>query len=193
MSRPEGSLRTLPTIHGIVGLGTCLCLILLYLGIDAFGAVNDVGNGVLGLLSAALAWRCQQAGVTAGRAFVVIAALGAAITVIGSILVLTDATGFFLAGLVSSLGFAVIGIWLVAINRRPDDPWLRQLRRAGLVAGIVMLLGFVSAPGIALGLDDMDAAPAWTYFGGFSWAGTYLLFPLWSLRLGHSTSVPRPD
>ena len=186
----ERDLGTVATVHGIVGLITCLCLILLYLGADAAGAVNDVGNGVLGLLSAWLVWRCHQAGLTAGLVFVGIAALGAVITVIGSILILTDATGFFLAGLVSSLGFAVIGIWLVAVNRRSEEPLPRRLRTAGLVAGVVMLLGFVGAPGIPMGLDDMETAPGWTYVGGLSWAGTYLLFPLWSLRLARATSVP---
>ena len=180
MVERDPNLSGLAIVHGLVGFATCLCLILLYLGADAFGPINDVGNAVLGLLSAALAWRCQQA----GRAFVVIAAIGAAITVVGSVLVLTDATGFFLAGLVSSLGFALIGVWLVAVNRTSEDIWTHRLRRAGLVAGVVMLLGFVSAPGIALGLDDLDTAPGWTYLGGFGWAGTYLLFPLWSLRLG---------
>jgi hypothetical protein len=179
-------LRRLALVHGVVGLATCLCLIVLYLGVDPFGAINDVGNGALGLLSAGLAWRCRQAGATAARAFVGIAALGAGITIVGSVLVLTEATGFFLAGLVSSVGFALIGVWLVAVNRRAG-PWPRRRRRTGLIAGIVMLLGFVNAPGIAMGLDDMDTAPAWTYLGGLSWAGTYLLFPIWSLRLARST------
>src|SRR5262249_50566306 len=109
--------------------------------------------------------------------------LGAAITVVGSALVLTDATGFYLAGLVSSLGFALIGVWLVTVSRALS----RRLRRAGLIAGTVMLLGLVTAPGIAMGLDDMDTAPAWTFLGGLSWAGTYLLFPAWSFRLSQAS------
>jgi len=53
-----------------------------------------------------------------------------------------------------------------------------------------MLLGFVSVPGIIMGLDDLNTAPGWTYVGGLSWAGTYLLFPAWSLRLAGTTSPP---
>jgi hypothetical protein len=107
---------------------------------------------------------------------------------VGSYLILSDATGFFLAGLVSSVGFALIGVWLIAVNRwaAADSPGPRRLRTAGLVAGAVMALGFINAPGIAMGLDDMETAPAWTYLGGFSWAGTYLLFPIWSLRLARA-------
>jgi hypothetical protein len=182
-------LRRLAIVHGIVGLATCLCLILLYLGAGAFGAINDVGNAALGLLSAALAWRYQQSAAKVRPVFVGVAFLGAVITVVGSILILTDATGFFLAGLVSATGFAVIGVWLVAASRKlTDDPWPQRLQRAGLVAGIVMLLGFVNVPGIIMGLDDLDTAPGWTYIGGLSWAGTYLLFPAWSLRLAGTTA-----
>jgi hypothetical protein len=51
-----------------------------------------------------------------------------------------------------------------------------------------MVVGFINAPGIAIGLDDMDTPPAWTYLGGLSWAGTYLLFPVWSLRIGRAAT-----
>ncbi|NUR93856.1 MAG: hypothetical protein HOV67_01220 [Kribbellaceae bacterium] len=66
-----------------------------------------------------------------------------------------------------------------------------DLRRAGLVAGVVMLLGLVGVPGILMGLDDMDTAPAWTFVAGISWAGTYLLFPAWSLRLARQNRPER--
>ena len=176
------SLGIVAMVHGIVGLASCLCLIVFYLGADAFGSINDVGNAVLGVLSGVLAWWCQQSGLTVRAVLVGIAILGAAVTVVGSVLVLTEATGFFLAGLVSSTGFGLIGVWLVAVSRSCPP----HVRRAGLVAGVVMLLGLINAPGIAMGLDDMGAAPAWTYLGGLSWAGTYLLFPAWSLRLSQT-------
>lgn len=184
-------LRRMAIVHGIVGFATCLCLIVFYLGADAFGSINDVGNAALGLLSGGLAWRFQESAAKVRPVFVGIAALGAMIIVVGSILILTDATGFFLAGLVSATGFALIGVWLIAAGRRlADSPWPQRLQRAGLVAGAVMVLGFVSVPGIIMGLDDLNTAPGWTYVGGLSWAGTYLLFPAWSLRLAGTTSPP---
>ncbi|MFI7065431.1 hypothetical protein ACIBL3_30850 [Kribbella sp. NPDC050124] len=193
------SLGGLAIAHGIVGLATCLALIVFYAVGGAFGAINDVGNAVLGLLSAGLALQSWRSG-TLGRAVLVwIATVGAAITVVGSYLVMTDSTGFFLAGLVSSTGFALIGVWLFAVNRAvnraadPSRPWAR-LRRSGLVAGAVMLVGFINTPGIFMGLDDMQTAPVWTYIGGLSWAGTYLLFPVWSLKLaGLLLGVAEPE
>ncbi|WP_238163030.1 hypothetical protein [Kribbella capetownensis] len=183
----EGRLRGLALVHGLVGLGSCLCLIVYFTAGGPFGAINDAGNGLFAVLSAVLAWFWQYSDARTQGVLVGTATLGAAIAVVGSILILTDATGWFLSGLVSSAGFAVIGIWLVAVNRgAADDPLSRRLRRSGLIAGVVMLLGFVSAPGIFMGLDDADTAPAWTYLGGFGWAGTYLLFPVWSLRLSRA-------
>ncbi|MGW6196537.1 hypothetical protein ACWF0M_10380 [Kribbella sp. NPDC055110] len=162
--------------HGIVGLATCACLIVFYAAGEPFGVINDLGNALLGLLSLTLAWLLRS-----GRRAVLlgVAAVGAVLTVLGTVFVLTGITGFYLAGLWSSFGFALIGVWLVGISRIG----LPRLRRAALVAGLVMLLGLVGVPGILMGLDDMDTAPAWTFVAGVSWAGTYLLFPAWSLRL----------
>ena len=169
-------MRPAALVHGIVGLATCLCLLGFYAGTDSLGAVNDVGNAVFGVLSLVLAWLLR-----ADLLFFGLAAIGAVLTVVGTVLVMSETTGFYLAGLVSGLGFALIGGWLVAVNRR-TPPALR-LRRSGLIAGGVMLLGLIGAPGIALRIDIMETAPWWTFVAGFSWAGTYLLFPVWSLRL----------
>jgi hypothetical protein len=163
----------LAVVHGVVGLTTCLFLILLYLNVEVFGPVNDVGNAVFGLLSLALARALPSSSF--GRA---LAAAGALSTVVGSVLVLSGATGFYLSGFVSSLGFALIGAWLVGFTRRTTG-----LPRGGTVAGAVMLLGLIGVPAIAMGIHDLDTAPAWTFVAGASWAGTYLLFPIWSLRL----------
>jgi hypothetical protein len=73
------------------------------------------------------------------------------------------------------------------------DPSLPALARLHGIVGLttcacLILLyagafGLVGVPGILLGIDDMNTAPAWTFVAGLSWAGTYLLFPAWSLRL----------
>ncbi|MGZ0146220.1 hypothetical protein ACXJJ3_04065 [Kribbella sp. WER1] len=160
----DRTVRQVALTHAIVGFGTCLCLLVFYTGAAAFGPINDVGNALLGLLSFALAWILRPRTVLAG-----LAAVGALLTVVGTVLVLGGITGFFLAGLWSSFGFALIGVWLVGVR--------------GLLPGVVMLLGFVGVPGILMGLDDLGSAPGWTFAAGASWAGTYLLFPAWSLRL----------
>jgi hypothetical protein len=61
------------------------------------------------------------------------ATLGAIVMVVGSTLIIFDITGWYLAGLVSSVGSALIGIWLLVANRlpsarsraaaRPDHAW----------------------------------------------------------------------
>lgn len=170
----DPSLPTLARLHGIVGLTTCACLILLYAGAAPFGLLNDLGNALFGLLSFALAWRLGRRRLLLG-----VVAVGAVLTVVGTVLVVSDMTGFYLAGLWSGFGFGLIGIWLVATSRLLRG----RLRRAGVIAGAVMMLGLVGVPGILLGIDDMNTAPAWTFVAGLSWAGTYLLFPAWSLRL----------
>ncbi|MER7247750.1 hypothetical protein [Kribbella sp. NPDC000426] len=172
------STRSVATAHGIVGFITCACLIIFYAAGEPFGTSNDVGNALLGLLSLALAGllrRPAPAPTRSDRVLLGIAAVGAALTVAGTVLVVSGITGFYLAGLWSAAGFGLIGVWLVGISRR--------VRPTGMVAGVVMLLGLLGVPGIFMGIDDMDNAPVWTFVAGVSWAGTYLLFPAWSLRL----------
>ncbi|WP_350276606.1 hypothetical protein [Kribbella sp. HUAS MG21] len=175
----DAALPQVARVHGVVGFATCACLIVFYAVGDPFGLINDVGNALLGLLSLALAW------LVSGRHILVgVAAVGAALTVVGTVLVVSGITGFFLAGLWSSLGFALIGLWLLGAGRSPARP-------SGLVAGGVMLLGLLGVPGILMGLDDMDNAPVWAFVAGVSWAGTYLLFPAWSLRLARRHGAER--
>ncbi|GAA1126737.1 hypothetical protein GCM10009630_25710 [Kribbella jejuensis] len=181
--------------HGIVGFATCLCLIIFYAGAAAFGPINDVGNAVLGLLTIPLArLLAANPGASSGarerggsRLAFAVAVVGAGVAVAGTVLVLTGITGFYLAGLWSSFGFSLIGAWLVATH------WHRSSahRRAALAAGAVMMLGLIGVPGILMGLDDMDSAPDWTFVAGISWAGTYLLFPSWSLRLARQDRPER--
>ena len=83
----------------------------------------------------------------------------------GSTLVVSGTTGCFLAGLVSSVGFAGIGTWLVILNRSDAIAAVlpRRLRSLGIAAGALMALGIAAAPGIVLRLDDMATAPAWVW------------------------------
>src|SRR4029078_11446369 len=101
------------------------------------------------------------------------------LTVAGSALVISGATGFFFAGLVSSVGFAGIGAWLVVLNRGDALAAVtsRRLRSLGIAAGSLMALGIAAAPGVVLGLDDMAAAPAWVWIGLFCWLGIFVGYP----------------
>jgi hypothetical protein len=176
---------------GAVAAGSAACLATLFLVGQPFGTINDIGNATTGVLSAALAWRLRsQLPDGTSKVTVGLALLGAAITVVGSILVVSGTTGFFLAGLVSSVGFAAIGTWLVALNRSAlgvaTTP--RRLRTLGIAAGALMMLGFVALPGIPMRIDDMSTAPPWVWISSASWLGTYVALPAWAIWFGASES-----
>jgi hypothetical protein len=173
---------------GVVAAGSAACLAAYFVVRGPFGAINDFGNAAIGVLSAALAWQIRRQDPARASDIAVGAALvGAAITVVGSALVMSGTTGFLLAGLVSSVGFAGIGAWLVAVNRGDSgaEAWPRRLRSLGVLAGALMAFGVVMVPGIALRLDDMATAPAWTWIGFLGWLGTFIAYPVWAIWLGN--------
>lgn len=172
---------------GAIAAGGAVCLAAYFAIGGPFGTVNDIANGTAGVLSAVLAWRLRHAIAGRARDLALGAAIGgAALTAIGSGLVVSGTTGFFLAGLVSSLGFAGIGAWLVALNRSADPParWPRRLRTLGVAAGGLMALGVLQSPGIVLRLDDMATAPGWIWIGSLGWLGTFVAYPAWAIWMG---------
>jgi hypothetical protein len=170
---------------GAAAAGSAICLGTYFAIGGPFGTINDVGNAATGILSAWLALRLRpRIESPAKDAAVAAAVVGGAITVVGSALVVSGTTGFFLAGLVSSVGFAGIGAWLLVTNRRASAAWPRGLRMVGVAAGVFMAMGIVALPGILLRLDDMASAPAWVWIGLTGWLGTFVLYPAWALWLG---------
>lgn len=177
---------------GIAAAGSAACLATYYAVQGPFGTINDIGNAATGVLSAGLAWRLrQQIPSRAGNLAVSAAIAGAGLTVAGSTLVVSGTTGFFFAGLVSSLGFAGIGAWLVVLNRGDSMATVtpRRRRSLGIAAGALMALGIAVAPGIVLGLDDMATAPAWVWIGLVGWFGTFVVYPAWAIWLASVARV----
>lgn len=175
---------------GVVTLISVASLALFYTVGKPFGAINDWTVGLSGLVSGMLAWATQRRAIVRGPRSATVstgaAVVGAAIVVAGSALVISRTTGFVLAGLVESLGYALIGLWLVALNRSIGSAsgWPRRLRTLGLAAGSVMGLGLVAVPGILMGLDDADTAPGWIWIAFIGWLGIFLLYPIWSIWFG---------
>ena len=172
---------------GLVAAGSAVCLGT-YLAVGGpFGTINDIGNAATGVLSGWLAWRLRR-DVTGrvGEVAVGTAMVGAAVTVVGSSLVVSGTTGFLFAGLVSSVGFAGIGAWLVVLNRSRAQvaEWPGALRTVGVVAGALMAAGILTLPAIPAGYDDMDTAPGWIWIGFLSWLGIYVVYPAWALAMG---------
>jgi drug/metabolite transporter (DMT)-like permease len=181
---------------GVVAAGSAVSLATFFAVGGPFGTINDIGNAAVGVLSAALAWRLRQELAGPLRDVAVgLALVGATLTVIGSALVVSGTTGFFLAGLVSSVGFAGIGTWLVIANRarvagiRPAG----RLRYLGLLAGSLMAAGVVSAPGILLQFDDMATAPGWVWIGFLGWLGTFVAYPAWALAVAWTATRVRRE
>lgn len=89
-------------------------------------------------------------------------------------------------GNVSSLGFARIGAWLIALAGTAPTAFgrPRRQRSAGLIAGGPMAMGAMSLPAIAQGLDDPAAAPGWGWLGSIAWLGVYVVLPVWAAWFG---------
>jgi hypothetical protein len=171
---------------GIVAICSAASLLIFFIVAGPFGTLNDIGNAATGVLSGWLAWRLGRLlpGSPTGAALA-LCLVGAAVAVVGSVLVISGATGFFLAGLVTTVGFAAIGVWLIALNRSVGGTaWSRGVRSLGLIAGALMVTGVITLPGILMGLDDQDTAPDWIWIGFIGWFATFFVYPAWAIWVG---------
>jgi hypothetical protein len=178
-------------VAGVAGFLGLACLILFFAGARPFGPLNDICIGLAAVLSAVLAWMLyperhahaplvSQAGLLA-------ATLGALVVVVGSVLVVSGKTGWFLAGLYMAAGNALIGLWLLGLNCSAlrGNPWPHGLAVFGFVVGLIMALGLATIPGIMGGIDAWAAAPWYVnYIGQAGALGYLVLCPLWCVLLG---------
>jgi hypothetical protein len=177
----------LATAVGVVAVGSAVSIATYSAVGGPFGLLNDIGNAATGVLGACLAWRLRgQLPGQLGNLATGAAMLGAAVTVVGSALVVSGTTGWFFASLVSTVGFAGIGAWLVAFARGAGTAaaWPRRLGVVGVAAGSLMALGVLALPGIALRLDDAATAPGWAWVAYIGWLGIYVVYPAWAFWLG---------
>lgn len=185
VDRPEQPIAGwVAMVLGIVAVASVTILVLFYVFGGPLGLINDVGNGLIGILSAVLAVVLRpRAGGVIG---VVAAVVGAAVAVWGSWLVITATTGFLLAGFVSSVGYGLTGVWLATVAWSSfADGWSGGLRWLARVAAACMVIGGIAAvPGALMHIDDFAAVPPWLWLFSLGWLGTYLLYPAWSLAFG---------
>ena len=108
--------------------------------------------------------------------------------VYGSYLIISGEAGWFRAGVVSAVGAALLGVWLLALNRpcpaHLTPSW--RLSRLGRLAGAVMSLGLLAIPGWVSGVDDWAAAPWYVQVGMFGWLGTYVAYPAWCFHVSRA-------
>jgi hypothetical protein len=181
----NSSLAWLALVVGLVNLTGLLFLVIMSLGAALFGPLNDIFNALGALLSLALAAalyaqhhaRSQQLATAA----LILVIVGAGLAVVGSWLVMSGRTGFFLAGMYTMTGYALIGAWLLAVNYGAS--WPRGLVTFGLIAGAVMLLGLAAIPSIFMRIDSFSAAAWHTWLGQAGFVGWAILYPIWCLRL----------
>jgi len=167
--------------------------VLLMVTVDvSFGTVNDVFNGILGILSGILAWMLYPGhharSPLLSQIALVLAVVGVIFTIVGSVLIIFDFTGFVLAGWYTAVGNALIGLWLGAFCtstlRERGDTLPHSLVRFGLVVGAIMGIGMLCIPGILAGVDSMASLPWYLLAGCFGFLGTYILYPIWTIWLG---------
>ena len=177
---------------GVSALLAIAFLTLMYTVNPSFGRVNDVFNSVIGISSVILAWMLY-AGMHArmpllSQIALALAVVGAVFTIIGSILIIFGFTGFVLAGWYSSIGYALIGLWLAAFCYAllGSDALPHNLVIFGLVAGAFMAVGLLGIPGIFAGIDSMESMPWYLYVAFFGWLGIYILYPIWAIWLGRT-------
>ncbi|HEU4331764.1 MAG TPA: hypothetical protein VFR40_11655, partial [Lapillicoccus sp.] len=156
-----------------------------------FGTLNDLANALIGILSAVLAVQTARLGVPAPA--VAAAGLGGAVMVVGSWLVITGQTGWVLAGLVSAVGAAAIGGWLVVLNlvARRAGTLPTRITRLGLVSGAVMTLGVLTVPDIVARADSWEDLHWYGVVGFLGWIGLYVGYPVWSALLARAAGQRR--
>jgi hypothetical protein len=195
------SVRRTALAVAVVDLASVTSLVVFFAVGGPFGAANDVLNAAMGVLSALLAWQHHGAAARGrtGLPAVGAAGLGGVVMAVGSLLVISGVTGWYLAGLVSSVGAAAIGAWLVTANParavatgRPSGVTVPRSPRLRQAAGAVMLLGVLCLPGVLSGIDDQALAPWYVVVGQLGWLGTYVLYPAWCLRVAARLRAAAP-
>jgi len=177
---------------GIVGLFSVAFIILFYTVGAPFGMLNDISNGLLAILTGILAallyaqYRAQSPFLS--LVALILALIGVVLVPVGSALVLSGRTGWFLAGTYTAAGFGAMGLWLVGLNfsTQQGDAWPQSLIIAGIVIGVIMALGLVAIPGMFSGIDAWESSPWYVSYVGVAAGslGWLVLYPIWCIWLG---------
>ena len=177
---------------GIVGLLGLVFIVLFFTVGQPFGTLNDICIGLTAILSMVLVWMLypgQNAQSSLlSKIMLGLALLGMLVVVIGSVLVISGARGWFLAGLYMAVGYALIGLWLLGLNYAAlgSNPWSHSLVIFGLVIGVIMALGLAAVPGMFNGIDSQESASWLINIGQAGALGWLVLYPIWCILVGRS-------
>ncbi|MEK7326928.1 MAG: hypothetical protein AAB217_16920 [Chloroflexota bacterium] len=184
--------RVAIAIGAVTLIGFVFIVLFFILNIRLLGSLNDACIALAAILGAALAWlmhplyRAQSPRWS--RLALAVAVIGALIVALGAWLVISAATGYFLAALYMTFGNGLIGLWVLGFNRAAAQTgrWPRRLGWFGQLTGIIMLVGLITLFGVLGGVDS-DVNPPWhVNLGNVGMLGWYLLFPIWSVWLGYT-------
>ena len=187
-----------PSVVGWVAIATGVAVIVAVINLTLmytvngpfFGTVNDVFNSIIGILSVVLAWMLYAEFHTRSplmsQVALVLAAVGAIFTIIGSVLIIFGFTDFVLAGWVTGVGNALIGIWFLTmcISLLGGDTVPHNLVVFGIVVGSFMTMGLLGIPGILARVDTMESLPWYLGASYLGFLGTYILYPIWTIWFG---------
>jgi hypothetical protein len=181
-------------VVAVIGLASITLFYSLFEGSGGpFGTLNDICVALGGLLSGALVWQLyplhRQHAPLPSRFALTSGLLGACLAPLGSAMAIFDVTGWFLAGLVTTFGYALIGLWLLGLNysARGWSAFPRRLALFGMVAGGIAAIGILAGLGIVARTDATDSAPWFVltalYLGGLGWNIFYTIWCFWLGRL----------
>ena len=158
---------------------------------EPFGSVTDIAVGVAALLSGLLASRLYASHRTDSPTLALVALLfawtGAVMAWVGSYLVVSGTTGYFLASLVTTFGYALIGLWLLILTLSGHAAVVPTptARRLPLLASLLMAMGFLVLPGIISQMDDPETASLLANLvPPITWLGAFLAYPIWAFIFG---------
>ncbi len=173
---------------GIIGFVSFVFMILFFTIGHPFGTLNDSFIGLTAIMSIWVAWRLiPHYSKQFSKLGFLVAIIGAIFVVLGSIFIIYGYTGYFLSGLYSALGYALIGLWLLgfSFSIRHSNSFPKGIIKFGIVTGIFMAIGLVSIPGIVNGIDSWESAPWYVIYIGLGGSlGWIILYPIWCILMG---------
>jgi hypothetical protein len=175
---------------GVSAILAVIFLILMYTVNGRFGTVNDILNALIGILSLGLAWmlytELHARSPMMSQIGLLLAAVGAIFTIIGSVLIIFGYTDFVLAGWYTGVGNALIGLWLAAFcySMLSGGTLPHNLIVYGIVGGGLMAMGLLGIPGIMARVDTMESLPLYLGASYLGFLGTYILYPIWAIWFG---------
>jgi hypothetical protein len=190
-SRPIGWTAILAGAMALAGFASAL--IFTFAGeVGAFFyELSDLSNVSVAVLGSALAWmlyaRFRGRLTVVHKILLVVTLVGALFAIYGYKLLLFEETGWVLSGWYTNVGHAMIGLWVISFNYAAWRHGLlpKALSGLGIVAGLMVALGFVAVVGLMRQADYVEVMSLLqTNIWQLSILGLGIVTPIWCIWLG---------